>query len=44
MSKNEEEDVINTFKHNEKTHSTMKKKLSLCMQNTYIFWQLEQVG
>ena len=27
MSKNEEEDVINTFKHNEKTHSTIKKKI-----------------
>lgn len=39
MSRNEEKGIINIFKYNEKTHSTMKeKKLSLYMQNTHIFW------
>ena len=38
LSGNEEKDLINTFKHNAKTHSTMKKKkLFLFMWNIYIF-------
>ena len=38
LSKNEEKDIINTFKHNTKAHWTMKeKKLFLSKQNTYIF-------
>ena len=36
MSKNEEEDVINTFKHNEKTHSTIKKNYPfVCRTHTF---------
>ena len=39
ISRDEEKDITNNLKHNEKTHSTMKgKNLSLYMQNTYIFW------
>lgn len=38
LSRNEEKDIINIFKHNSKTHSTMKeKKLLFSMHNIYIF-------
>ena len=36
MSRNEEKGIINTFKYNEKTHSTMKKKIiPLYAEHTY---------
>ena len=39
ISRDKEKDIINTFKHNEKTYSTMKEKnSSLYMQSIYIFW------
>ena len=38
LSRNEEKDITNIFKHNSKTHSTMKEKILLfSMQNIYIF-------
>ena len=42
MSRNEEKDIINSFKHNEKTHLTMKEKffiLLLFSHGTYRHWR-----
>ena len=44
MSRNKEKDIINTFKHNEKTYSTMKEKKFIPLYAEHIHFLLTRAG
>ena len=44
MSRNEEKDIINTFKHNEKIHSTMKENSFIPLYAEHIHFLVSRAG
>ena len=44
LSKNEEKDIISTFKHKAKTHSTMKEKIFIPLYVEHLHFLVTRVG
>ena len=44
MSRDEEKDIINTFRHNEETHSTMKEKKFIRLYAKHIHFLVTTAG